>query len=188
MWKNTHIVPEFRSWSIGVQASNCSTSNLYRYGDVEECSKITDENHKVYMSPALKGLEMVPPTSNVIYVHLFRGFFVLWNALTRISSTINECEPEKFGWESHSQLLPTKFPGTLTDDKVVTCQCTNKCETKHCPCKAASVSCVTYWHTGSWVWKQSGMCIQWWQRFVIGCLYVITDNKIIVPNCFWLKQ
>ena len=111
------------------------------------------------MSSAFKGLEMLPPTSSSIHGHLSCGFFVLRNALTLISSTTNEREPGKFGWESQSgHLLPMKFPRTLPDDKVVTCRCTRKCETKHCRCKAASVSCVTHCHKDSSECKNNEAC------------------------------
>ena len=49
--------------------------------------------YEVYMSPSFKGVEILPSTSSVIHGHIYRGFFVLRNALTLISSTINEREP-----------------------------------------------------------------------------------------------
>ena len=113
------------------------------------------------MSPAFKGLEMLPPTSSSIHGQLYRGFFVLRNALTLISSTTNECEPGKFGWESQSgHLLPTKFLRTLPEDKVVTLPASALANVKQnvVVAKLPVFLCVTYCHKDSSDCKNKEAC------------------------------
>lgn len=126
----------------------------------------------------------------IIHGHLYRGFIILRNAITTISSTINEREPGKFGRESKSgPLLPRKFLMTLLDDKVVTSRCTSKCKTKRCRCKSDSISCVTNCHKDSSECKDKEACKSndSYDLYNYACIYPYTYTKLIVSNLLLIE-
>lgn len=95
---------------------------------------------------SLVGIEELPPTSSVIRGHLKRAFYVIRNALTLIADA-SQLDPTHYGWiNQDGTLLPLKCLKPIPARIRTLCNCSGKCNSKRCSCKAADVMCVIYCH------------------------------------------
>ncbi len=74
-------------------------------------------------------------------------FSAVRNVLCLLNDPHSTQDPMNYGWVSdNSILLPAKCLDPLPHGKLVICKCTEKCDTKRCPCKKAKEKCVIFCH------------------------------------------
>ncbi len=91
-------------------------------------------------------LDRLLPTSSVIQMHLRRTFYMVREAVTLLNrDTVSN--PIDFGWTVEDDMLfPMQYLLCIPSSVLVVCNCSGKCNSRRCSCKAVGVQCVIYSH------------------------------------------
>lgn len=91
-------------------------------------------------------LDRLPPTSSVIEMHLRRAFYMVREAVTLLNRD-TPSNPTDFGWAVEDDMLvPQQHLHCIPSSVLLVCNCTGKCNSRRCSCKAAGVQCVIFCH------------------------------------------